>query len=51
MDTGVHGEIGIHVHCHVEVDQGHDVRNEITQSLHMRAQIVKEKTKKLNPAL
>ena len=51
MDTGVHGEIGIHVHCHVEVDQGHDVRNVTTQSLRMGAQVVKEMTQKSNRAL
>jgi hypothetical protein len=36
---------------HVVVDQCHDIRNVTTQSLHMRAQIAKEMTQKLNRAL
>ena len=51
METGVHGKSGIHVQRHVEVDQGHDVWNATTQSLHLGAQIVKETTQKLNLAL
>jgi hypothetical protein len=43
METGVHGKSGIHVQRHVEVDQGHDVWNATTQSLHLGAQIVKKR--------
>ena len=51
MEIGVNGKIGIHVQRHVVVDQGHDTRNVTTQNLHMGAQIVRETTQKLNPAL
>jgi hypothetical protein len=51
METGVHGRIGIHVQWHVIVDQGHDIRNVTTQSLHMVVQTVMEMTQKLIHAL